>query len=192
MIHQPLRLGDTPIDGETVARVSRGDAPVELTPAARERVRAARQVVERLAATGEPIYGLTTGLGAAVDTPLPQEDLIAFQTRAVHARGVAVGPTLSRELVRAAMFVRAAGMATGGSGVSPAVLDGLIALLNAGIHPLVPRLGSIGAADLAPPAHLALPLIGPGEVEYRGSVMPAMNPLAQPGLAPVPVRATAG
>jgi histidine ammonia-lyase len=84
--------------------------------------------------------------------------------------------------LRATLFVRIAKMAAGGSGVSTAVLDGLVALLNAGVHPSVPSIGSIGAADLALSAHLALPLMGVGEAEYQGEVMPASQALDRAGL----------
>ena len=177
-----LAVGDRPLDIAAVVRVSRDDARIELTAAAGERVAADRAVVERLAAAGAPVYGLTTGLGASVDTALPRDDIVAFQTRAVLGRSVAIGPRLSREAVRAALLVRIAKMAAGGSGVSAAVLDGLVAMLNAGVHPSVPAIGSIGAADLALSAHLALPLIGLGEAEYRGEVMPGGQALARAGL----------
>lgn len=177
-----IELGDIRVDIGTVARVSRQGASVQFTEAARQRIAADRAVVDRLARGELPIYGLTTGLGAAVDTPLPPEDIALFQTRAVLARSVGVGPRLPREMVRAAMFARLAGMAAGGSGVSAAVAEGLLALLNAGVHPVVPSIGSIGAADLAPLAHMALPLIGMGEAEYRGAVMPAGEALRLAGL----------
>jgi histidine ammonia-lyase len=187
-----LAVGDCPLDITGVVRVSRGDAKIGLAAAARERVAADRAVVERMVADGAPVYGLTTGLGASVDTALPQEDIVAFQTRAVLGRSVAVGPRLSREVVRAAMIGRIAKMAAGGSGVSPAVLDGLVALLNAGVHPRVPGIGSIGAADLALSAHLALPLIGVGEAEYLGEVLPALQALDRAGLRPLDLGAKDG
>ena len=167
-----------------VVAVARGGAAVALDNAARERVVAARAVVERLAQSDAAIYGLTTALGANTGRRIPPDEQIAYQERAVLARAVGVGPRFATETVRAMMFARAAGMAAGGSGVSPAVLDALIAMLNAGVHPIVPGIGSIGAADLAPLAHLALPLIGRGEAEYRGERMSGAAALAQAGLAP--------
>ena len=178
-------VGSARVAVATVARISRDDTKVELSPRARSRIVAERAAVERALAGNRPVYGLTTGLGAAVDTPLPPEDVAAFQTRALRARSVAVGPRVPREAVRAAMFARIVGMAAGGSGVSPAVLDRLVALLNAGIHPAVPAIGSIGAADLAPLAHLASALIGEGEAEFRGRLMPAAEALRGAGLEPV-------
>jgi histidine ammonia-lyase len=90
------------------------------------------------------------------------------------------------------LFTRASGMAVGGSGVSPAVLDALLAMLNAGVHPVVPSLGSIGAADLAPLSHLFLPLLGQGYAEYRGEVLTGAAALALAGLQPVRLAAKDG
>jgi histidine ammonia-lyase len=181
----PLVLGTAAIAPADIVRVARAMAPVALAPEARARVAAGRAVVERLARGDQPIYGLTTGLGAGVDTRLPPDDIAAFQRRAVLARSVAVGPALPREGVRAMMAARAAGMAAGGSGAAPAVLDALIAALNAGVHPVVPRRGSIGAADLAQLSHMALVLIGEGRAELGGAVMDGAEALRRAGLAPV-------
>jgi histidine ammonia-lyase len=90
------------------------------------------------------------------------------------------------------MFARAAGMAAGGSGVSPAVLDALIALLNAGVHPVVPSKGSIGVADLAPLSHLALPLFGEGSAEFHGEFLPGNVALERAGLRSVTLGAKDG
>jgi histidine ammonia-lyase len=180
-----ITLGDKPVDIADVARVSRRGTKVALTAAARQRIAADRAAVDRLAAGDTPIYGLTTGLGAAVDTAVPAEDAAAFHQRMLLARSVGIGPRRPRDAVRAAMMARIAGMAAGGSGISPAVLDALIALLNTGVHPAIPTIGSIGAADLAPLAHMALPLIGLGEAEFQGEVVPGADALRRAGLAPL-------
>src|SRR5262249_5880535 len=187
-----VAVGDHLPDVASVVRVSREGAPVELTATARQRIVTERIVVERIIEQGRLIYGLTTGLGASVDTLLPPEDVVAFQTRAVLGRSVAVGQPLPRETVRAAMFVRIAKMAAGGSGVSPHVIDGLISLINAGVHPCVPSVGSIGAADLALCAHLSLALIGVGDAEHRGEIMAANEALSRAGLQPIKLGAKDG
>ena len=181
--------------GATVAdvvAVARDGASVVLAVDARERVVAARAVVDRLAASAVPIYGVNTALGANTGQRIAADQLAAYQQFAVAARAVGIGPRFPTETVRAIMFARAAGMAVGGSGVSPAVLDLLVAMLNAGVHPVVPALGSIGVADLAPLSHMALPLIGLGEAEYRGAVMPGADALARAGLAPATLAAKDG
>lgn len=179
-------LGDTALTVDAVVRVARGRVPVRLSVAAVERVAAARAVVERAAVADRPVYGLTTGLGAGVDTRLTPEDRQAFQRRVIPARAVGVGPRLPVDAVRAMMLVRAAGIAAGGSGGSAALLDALLGALNAGLHPLVPSLGSIGAADLAPLAHLGLALLGDpaAAAETGGEVLPADTALARAGLKP--------
>ena len=171
--------------------IARG-ARVTLDPSAMARVHAARAVVDRLAHADTPIYGLNSALGANTGARVDTADLAGYQARAVRARAVAIGPPYPTTSVRAIVAARIAGMAQGGSGVSPAVLDGLVALLNAGVHPRVPRIGSVGAADLAQLSHLALPLIGEGDAEYRGALLQGAEALARAGLAPVALGAKDG
>jgi histidine ammonia-lyase len=175
-----------------VVLVARGHARVALAPDARMRISTARAVVERLAQSGTPIYGVNLALGANTGKPIPADDLSAYQERAVAGRAVGVGPRFPTEVVRAMLFARTASMAVGGSGVSPAVLDALLAMLNADVHPVVPTLGSIGAADLAPLAHLVLPLTGRGCAEYGGETLPGDLALARARLAPVRLAAKDG
>ena len=168
-----------------VVAVARSAAKVALETDARARVAASRAVVDRLVESDVAIYGVTTALGANTGQPLPAEERSAYQRRAVLARAVGVGPRFPTDVVRAMMFARAAGMAVGGSGVSPAVLDALISMLNAGVHPIVPSKGSIGVADLAPLSHMALPLLGLGEAEFGGDVLGGADALSRAGLTPV-------
>jgi histidine ammonia-lyase len=178
-------LGDQPLTIEALVRVARDGAPVVLSDAARQRAASAREVVERLARSDRAIYGLTTGLGANVGMRLAGDDLAEYQRRAVMARSVGVGASLSRSTVRAIMLARVAGLSVGGSGISPPLIDGLVAMLNAQLHPQVPGKGSIGVADLGPMAHLVLPLLGLGSAEYRGEIMSGAQALRRAGLEPV-------
>ncbi|MFT3999283.1 MAG: histidine ammonia-lyase [Rhizobium sp.] len=170
-----------------IASIARRGAQIFVSSDVEAKINAARAVVERYLAADRPVYGLTTGLGAGVDTRLATDDLVAFQLRVPQARAVGVGPALPRETVRAMMAARVAGMAAGGSGVSLPVFAGLVAALNACFHPVVPSLGSIGAADLAPLSHMARALLGDGEAEVGGMVMPAREALSKAGLAPLPI-----
>ncbi|MFK0164113.1 histidine ammonia-lyase [Rhizobium sp. NPDC090279] len=170
-----------------IAAIARRSATIAISPGVKDRITAARAVVERYLSSDQPVYGLTTALGAGVDTRLATDDLIAFQLRVPQARAVGVGPALPREAVRAMMAARIVGMAAGGSGVSLPVFAGLVAALNAGFHPVVPSLGSIGAADLAPLAHMGRALLGDGEAEVDGVVMPALDALSRAGLKPLPI-----
>ena len=170
---------------EDVVAVARGGAAVRVAPVVHERLRAARAVVERLAASEEPVYGLTTGLGAKSSLRLPTEEREAFQTRVLLGRAVAAGEPYPTDVVRAMLLARAAGLAQGGSGISPPVFEALLALLDRRVHPIVPSLGSVGTADLALCAALALPLIGLGEAELAGERLPGAEALRRAGLEPV-------
>jgi histidine ammonia-lyase len=180
-----IRLSGASLTIEDIVAVARDGARIEVSPEVERRVEAARAVVQRYTVLNLPVYGLTTALGAGVDTRLATDDLVAFQLRVPQARAVGVGPALPRESVRAMMAARIVGMAAGGSGVSRRVFDGLIDALNAGFHPVVPSLGSIGAADLAPLAHMGRALLGHGDAEFAGERMPASLALAKAGLAPL-------
>ncbi|GAC1045853.1 HAL/PAL/TAL family ammonia-lyase [Rhizobium sp. No.120] len=177
----------TPPTVSDITAIARRDARIEISQGVEDKINAARAVVERYLAADQPVYGLTTALGAGVDTRLATDDLIAFQLRVPQARAVGIGPALPRAAVRAMMAARVAGMAAGGSGVSLPVFTGLVAALNSGFHPMVPSLGSIGAADLAPLAHMARALLGDGEAELDGKVMPALDALSKAGLTPLPI-----
>jgi histidine ammonia-lyase len=170
---------------EDILAVARRGIEVRLDPGVAAHITASRRTVDAFLAAGEPVYGLTTGLGANLGVRLDEDDLVAFQRRILIGRAVAIGKKLPRETVRAALLLRANGLARGGAGASLAALEALVALLNNGIHPCVPSLGSIGAADLTPMAHLALPLVGEGEVELGGEIMPAAEALRRAGLSPV-------
>lgn len=187
-----IEIGEKWLAIDALVRVARGGEQVLLASAARERVVAARAVVARLAGSGQPVYGLNSALGANTGALLAPDDLEDYQRRAVRARAVAVGPAYDRASVRAMQLARIAGMARGGSGVSPEVLDACIALLNRQVHPVVPRFGSIGVADLPQLSHLALALFGEGEAEFQGQVFPGRIALERAGLEPVKLGAKDG
>jgi len=174
--------------GTTVAdvvAVARHGASVELAETVYARIAAARDVVQRLGGGDVPIYGVNSALGANTGQRLDATDLADYQRRAILARAVAVGPAYDAASVRAMLLARIAGMAAGGSGVSQHVLDALVAMVNRRVHPVVPRFGSIGVADLPQLSHLALPLIGEGRAELDGATLPGDEALRRAGLAPV-------
>lgn len=133
------------------------------------------------------MYGLTTGLGARVGEPVSPAHATEQSARIVRGRATAVGAPLPTDAVRAAMLVRLNGMCAGGSGASPAVCDTLAAMLNAGVHPVVPRTGSIGAGDLCLLAHVALVVLGEGRAEHDGRHMPGAQALRAAGIAAPPL-----
>lgn len=187
-----LEVGEKWLDLNDLLRVAIEGEPVSLSPLARERVEHARELVLRLASSDQAIYGLNSALGANAGVALAPSDLEDYQRRAVRARAVAVGPAYDKASVRAMQFVRIAGMARAGSGVSPAVLDACIDLLNHKVHPVVPRFGSVGAADLPQLSHLALPLFGEGQAEFEGDILSGSEALARAGLKPVVLGAKDG
>ena len=176
-----------------VEAVARHGAPVALDSLARDRMQEARDVIERLVAAGEIVYGVTTGFGALATTFVPADDTRQLQENLLMSHAVGVGPAFPREVVRAMLLLRANTLALGHSGCRPLVVDRILAFLAHGLHPVVPEQGSVGASgDLAPLAHLALPLIGRGQVELHGQVVPSLIALRETGLEPLRLEAKEG
>jgi len=168
---------------EDVARVARHGEEVEIDSHATKRMRATREVVERLAAGEAPVYAVNTGVGLLADTRVPAEDLEQLQRNVVRSHACGVGEPLPREAVRAMMLIRANVLAMGVSGIRPVVARRLCGLLNKGVTPHVPSRGSVGASgDLAPLAHMALVLLGEGEAEYQGRLLPGAQALQEANL----------
>ena len=181
----PLELTGRALALEMIVSVARERTLVALHPDAVTRIEAGRAVVERYLAEGREAYGLTTGLGARVGVRVSGDELADVSLQTIRGRANAVGPRLPADAVRAAMLVRANGIACGGSGARPEVAQALVAMLNAGVDPVVPGIGSVGAGDLCVLAHIGLALIGEGEAEIAGAVLPAREALERAGLAPL-------
>lgn len=189
MLHldgRSLRIAD-------VTAVADGREPVALSPEARARMQATRQVVDGAVARGTPVYGINTGFGKLSEVTIPNDQLAALQRNLVRSHAAGVGDPLPEREVRAMMLLRANVLATGYAGARAEVVDTLLAMLNAGIWPQVPEQGSVGASgDLAPLAHLALALIGEGPVRHGTQAGDAASVLATAGLAPVTLAAKEG
>jgi len=171
---------------DDVVAVARHGAEAHLDPDARARAAEAKIVIDRLVAEGQVVYGVTTGFGALATTFVPPERTRELQERLLLSHAAGVGSPLPTEVVRAMLLLRANTLALGHSGCRPELIDRLCEMLRLGVHPVVPEQGSVGASgDLAPLAHLALPLIGRGEVDLAGRRMPAGDALAAVGLAPL-------
>src|SRR5712671_1003910 len=159
-----IRLDGSSLTLEQLLAIADRGETVGLAPEARERVRAARAVVDRKAGAEEPSYGINTGFGSLADIKIPAGALEELQLNLLRSHAAGFGEPLPVRAVRATMALRANVLAKGFSGIREQTLEALIALLNSGIHPVVPSRGSVGASgDLAPLAHLALVLIGEGE-----------------------------
>jgi histidine ammonia-lyase len=168
-------------------------AEVTLTPAAYDRMNASRALVERLAAGDAPIYAVNTGVGLLADVRVPAGDLELLQRNVIRSHCAGVGDPLAREAVRAMMLIRANVLAKGYSGIRPAVAERICVLINRGVTPVVPSQGSVGASgDLAPLAHMAMVLIGEGEAEFEGAVMPGADALRRAGIEPLTLAAKEG
>ena len=161
-------------------------APVALAEEAWQAVEESAACVEKIVASGRTVYGVNTGFGLLAQTRIPCDRLLDLQRNLILSHSCGVGEPLGRTVVRLALALKAIGLARGHSGVRRAVVERLLALLEADALPVIPSQGSVGASgDLAPLAHLACPLIGFGEVALAGEVLPAGEALARLGLDPL-------
>jgi histidine ammonia-lyase len=181
----------TEADERELMALNVSDAPsirerVGLNDEAKQRVHAARALVEKRVESDEPVYGVNTGFGFLSNVSIPKKDLAQLQVNLIRSHSTGVGPPLTAEQTRALMLLRANVMATGRSGVREETIQLLLAMLNEDVLPIVPSKGSVGASgDLAPLAHLALAMIGEGQVRHRGVVKPSKEALLQVGLQPL-------
>ncbi len=186
------------LNGETLSlarieTVSAGNCRVDVASDARARMAASRAAIEKILAAGQTVYGVNTGFGKLSDVSIPPESLAQLQTNLVRSHAGGVGQALSEAESRAMLLLRANVLAKGFSGNRPELVDLLVAMLNAGVHPVIPEKGSVGASgDLAPLAHLALVVIGEGEAFYRGARMPGGEAMRCAGLTPLKLAAKEG
>ena len=181
---------------EDLVAVARRRAPVGFDDEARDRVSAARAAIDAVVAGGDEsprVYGVNTGFGALAETRISPGDIRTLQHNLLRSHSCGVGDPLPAEVVRAMMLLRAQVLALGCSGVRPVVVDTLVAMLNRGVHPVIPSQGSVGASgDLAPLAHLASVLIGEGRAEFDGKVYPGAEAMSLAEVAPIALEAKEG
>lgn len=184
---QTVRLTAHGLEPAEVLAVARAHVPVELTAEARVAMERSAAVAEQLSGSEEPAYGVSTGFGSLALVRIPPEQREELQRALVRSHASGMGADVEVEVVRAMMVLRARSLAMGWSGARPRVAETILALLNAGLTPVVPEYGSLGASgDLAPLAHCALALIGEGEVECADGVRrPAAQALAQAAIEPI-------
>src|SRR6201991_278593 len=170
-----------------------GGAPLALAESARPRIEKARRFVEQIVESGKVVYGINTGFGKLADVSIPQDRLRELQINLVRSHACGIGEPLGEAVVRAIMLQRANVLARGYSGCRALVIDTLIAMLNAGVHPVIPSRGSVGASgDLAPLAHLALVVIGEGEANYQGVRISGSEAMQRAGIEPLTLEAKEG
>ncbi len=189
-----VRLGAIGLEPAQVVAVARHDVAVRLDDEARAAMQASAAVLARLAGSEQPVYGISTGFGSLATVLIPGADREQLQRALIRSHAAGMGPAVEREVVRAMMLLRARTLAMGRSGARPLVAEAMLAMLNAGLVPVVPEHGSLGASgDLAPLAHCALALIGEGQVGCPdGSRRPAAQALADAGIEPVTLGAKEG
>jgi len=188
----PLLLGEGTLTAGDVCAVAEEGREVDLTPDAWTQLVEEKTALDRAVDENAVVYGVTTGLGARSHVPVDPAETSTAGLRTVRARATATGPPLPSTLVRAAMLARLASFARGGSGVTPQVVQLLRDMLNRHVHPIVPRVGSIGSSDLVQMAHVGLVMVGEGEAEVLGSCVDGRAALLKVGLEPVQVDARDG
>jgi histidine ammonia-lyase len=173
--------------------VALGEESVSLAPAAIAKMKSSREVVERLLLSGGTAYGINTGFGKLASVRISPEQVRELQVNLVRSHACGVGAPLTEAETRAMILLRANALAKGFSGIRPILVERLCAMLNAGVHPVIPSQGSVGASgDLAPLAHLAQVVIGEGEARYRGEALPGGEAMRRAGIAPLVLEAKEG
>jgi histidine ammonia-lyase len=176
----PLRLNGNDLSFDDLHDVVYERRPVMMEAAARQKVERARAVVDALVRENRVAYAITTGVGKLSDVHIEPAQNRQLQLNLIRSHSAGVGEPLSQEETRAMMLLRANSLAKGYSGVRPQVIDLICEMLNRGVHPVVPSQGSVGASgDLAPLAHLALAMIGEGEVVYESRHLVAADAFRQ-------------
>lgn len=188
-----VRLGES-LSLQDVLAVARDGAQVVFEQPIVERVNACRAHIEEiLRDPTRMVYGVNTGFGALAEVQISQDQMRTLQRNLILSHACGVGEAFDRAMTRAVMLLRAQVLALGHSGVRPELIALLVEMLNRGVHPRIPRRGSVGASgDLAPLAHLALVLIGNGEAELAGEVLPGAKALEKAGLRPIELDAKEG
>ena len=187
-------VGEVTADLDSIFALAAPGSRVSLAPATRTRVKASRGSIERAVESGATVYGVNTGFGKLANVSIPIAQLEQLQRNLILSHATGVGALLPQPVCRLAFALRIHNLARGYSGVRPELLDAMLALFNAGLSPAIPGQGSVGASgDLAPLAHMALPLLGEGHVfDAAGELITGAAALRKAKLAPVRLSAKEG
>jgi histidine ammonia-lyase len=192
-VNATIELIGNDLTFDQVYEVALRGAKVSLAAGASEKMQASRNVVDKLVASGKTAYGINTGFGKLASVRISTEQVRQLQVNLVRSHCCGVGEPLSKSETRAIMLLRANALAKGLSGVKPATVETLCAMLNAGVHPVIPSQGSVGASgDLAPLAHLAQVVIGEGQAEFHGEILSGGEALSRAKIMPVQLDAKEG
>lgn len=178
---------------EELAAVCRENVPVALSFEARQNIQGSRQVVDMLVDEAATVYGITTGFGKFSDVTITQEECKLLQRNLIVTHAVGAGEPFPRDVARGIMLLRVNNLAKGFSGTRLSLVETLVEMLNKGVTPVIPQKGSLGASgDLAPLSHMVLPMLGLGQAEYRGEVLPGAEAMARAGIETVELVAKEG
>jgi len=192
-VRKTLVLDAKPLTIDEVVSVARYDRRISVGLKARKLMLASRKVVEAAIKDGQPHYGINTGFGSLSKQRIGDKDLAALQRNLVRSHAAGVGDSLPDDVVRAMMLLLAASLSRGKSGVRPVLVETIAAMLNKGVTPIVPEIGSVGASgDLAPLAAVALVVIGEGKAKFKGRAMKGGAALKAAGIRPIELEAKEG
>lgn len=178
---------------EDIVNVARNNYQVEISEEAIKRVGKSREIVDKIVEENRVVYGITTGFGKFSDVSISGEDCKTLQRNLIISHACGFGDSLDTDIVRTIILLRANALSKGYSGIRLSTLQTLVAMLNKGVHPIIPEKGSLGASgDLAPLSHMVLPMIGEGEAEYKGKIVSGREAMKEAGIEVVQLIAKEG
>lgn len=178
---------------EDIINVARNNYQVEISEEAIKRVEKSRRIVDKIVEEDRVVYGITTGFGKFSDISISGEDCKTLQRNLIISHACGFGDSLDTDIVRTIILLRANALSKGYSGIRLSTLKTLVAMLNKGVHPIIPEKGSLGASgDLAPLSHMVLPMIGEGEAEYQGKIVDGREAMNEAGIEVVQLIAKEG
>lgn len=178
---------------EDIVNVARNNFQVEISEEAIKRVEKSRGIVDKIVEEDRVVYGITTGFGKFSDVSISGEDCKTLQRNLIISHACGFGDSLDTDMVRAIILLRANALSKGYSGIRLSTIQTLVAMLNKGVHPIIPEKGSLGASgDLAPLSHMVLPMIGEGEAEYKGKIISGREAMNEAGIEVVQLIAKEG
>lgn len=188
-----IQINGNDLTLDEIVKVARNGWKVELTKEAEERVLKSRNIVDEIVDNNKVIYGITTGFGKFSDVTISGEDCKKLQRNLIISHACGTGKSFSNEIVKTIMLLRANALAKGYSGIRLSTLKTLIEMVNSGVCPVIPEKGSLGASgDLAPLSHMVLPMLGEGEAEFKGKILPGKEAMEKAGLEIVELTAKEG
>ncbi|MDD3103592.1 MAG: aromatic amino acid lyase, partial [Candidatus Cloacimonetes bacterium] len=190
---QEIIIDGNSLSLEAVGLVANQAVPIRLAESSVAKVKKCRAYVDKVIANGDTVYGLTTGFGKFSTVNIPRQNIAELQLNLIRSHSTSIGEPYSIEIVRAIMLLRIAVLAKGHSGIRLETLQTLVEMLNSGVHPVIPKRGSVGASgDLSPLSHLALVLLGEGEAIYKGDKLSGKAAMQKAGITPVVLAAKEG